>query len=264
MHRLETIRGAPASRRTWLAAAAAAVALAGTPAGAAPKAAPQRPAEKTPAATPAPAPRPTPAKAIPLPPPPVPAQAQDAGPRPRIAWLGGSVGALSAFDLGRSVALHVDYGILRTPSTWQRLDLEWHLVASFAMPAGETPLTATVVPPGGPLPVQVAAGQEKLSAVMLEVVPTARVLWTVGKVSFFGDAGLGLAQTLESYDRSELFVGRSRHREYTTGFVLRLGGGLAAEVRPRWRLVLSPLVFDLMLGPKFSAWTPNVGVAYRL
>jgi len=30
------------------------------------------------------------------------------------------------------------------------------------------------------------------------------------------------------------------------------------------RLVLEPLAFDLMLGPKFSAWTPNLGVAYRL
>jgi len=181
------------------------------------------------------------------------------------AFFGGGIGALSAFKTGQAISLSLDYAIARTPPGWRKLDLEWHLVASFAHPTGETGLTGTVVPPFGVTPVQVDAGSEKVKALLFEVVPTARVLWSAKPgVAFFADAGLGLCQTFESYDRSEMFFGRTQHSEYVTGVVARLGLGLSADVTPRWRVVLEPVAFDLQLGPNFSAYTPTLGVAYRL
>jgi hypothetical protein len=196
---------------------------------------------------------------VPLPPPPTGATAD--GRR----WLGASIGALSAFDVGQSLAFRLDYGMLRTPPTWRRFDLEWHLVVGLSAPSGKTDLTATVVPPGGSGAVQVSSGKEELSAFLLEVVPTARVLYTVTRgVSFFGDGGLGLCQSFEKYDRTEMYAGHSTHKEYATGLVLQAGLGLAADLTPRWRLLLVPVAFSLQLGPKFSGFTPSLGVAYRL
>jgi hypothetical protein len=161
--------------------------------------------------------------------------------------------------------MHLDYGVQRTPPGWGRFDLEWHLSGSFSLPAGETTLTTTVVPPGGPGPVTINSGKEKLDAVLVEVVPGARIRWNAtSKLAFFGDVGLGLVQSAESYDRNEMFAGHSTHKEYATGVVVRLGVGLAADVAPRWRVLLEPLAMDLMLGPKFSGWIPTLGVAYRL
>jgi hypothetical protein len=184
---------------------------------------------------------------------------------PRGAFVGGGIGALSAFGTGSSILLHLDYAVVRTPPSWRRLDLEWHVIAAFARPTGDKGLTAQVIPPFSTTPVQVNAGTEKVTALLFEVIPTARALWTpVQGVAFFGDAGLGLAQTFESYDRSEMYLGHSTRREYATGFVLRLGAGLALDVAPRWRVLFEPLAVDLMLGPKLSAWTPTLGVAFRL
>jgi hypothetical protein len=201
---------------------------------------------------------------------PVPPAAQrEAPPRAgapgRTAWAGVGLGAVSAFDTGKGLLLHVDYGILRTPPRWRKLELEWHLVASFGLPSGETPLTATVPAPSGVGQVQVDAGSEDVKALLFEVVPTARVLWTVTRgVAFFADGGLGLCQTVERYERSEMFQGRSERSEYVTGAVARAGVGLAADVTPGWRLVFQPVAFELQLGPKFSAFTPSLGLAYRL
>jgi hypothetical protein len=187
-----------------------------------------------------------------------------AAPTIETTWIGASVGALSAFDVGQAVGLKLDYGLLRTPPGWRKLDLEWHLVVGASMPSGQTQLTASVMPPIGPGPVQVNAGQEKFSAYLFEVVPTARALFAVTQgLAFFADAGLGLCQTFESFDRSEMYLGKSSHKEYATGVVLHLGLGLAADVAPQWRLVFDPLALDLLLGPKFSGWTPSLGVAYR-
>jgi hypothetical protein len=196
---------------------------------------------------------------------PVPSAPALRAPPPRVAFAGAGLGALSAFGTGGSILVQLDYAVQRTPPAWRRLDLEWHVLAAFARPTGEKGLTAQVVPPLGLTPVSVNAGREKVSALLFEVIPTARVVWTAAQgVAFFGDAGLGLAQTFESYDRTELYLGHSTRREYATGFVLRLGAGMALEVAPRWRVLFEPLSFDLMVGPKFSAWTPTLGVAYRL
>jgi hypothetical protein len=269
--RIQTPRGARAPRRTRLAVFALSLALA-TPAAAAvataeapakrgaisspPRAAGVPPAPNGPQRAPAPARAArTPSSAAALAP----------ADRPRAAFVGAGIGALSAFGTGQSLRVEVDYAILRTPPEWRRLDLEWHLVASFAQPTGTKGLTAQVLPPFGTTPVQVNAGSEKLTALLFEVVPTARALWTpVQGVSFFGDAGVGVAQTFETYDRTEMFLGHSTRREYATGLVLHLGAGFLLDVTPRWRLVFAPAAFDLMTGPKLSAWTPSLGLAFRL
>lgn len=208
---------------------------------------------------PAAANRPPPA-AVPLPPPPAAAAA-----RARTTWFGTGIGALSAFDVGKGLAVSFDYGLLRTPPTWRKLALEWHLVTTLGRPTGETALTATVIPPLGFTPVQVDAGQESVKAFLLEVVPTARVLWTLSRgVAFFADGGLGLCQTMEKYDRSEMFLGRTQRTDYVTGVVAHLGLGLSADIAERWRVLFQPVAFSLQIGPKFSAFTPTLGVAYRL
>jgi hypothetical protein len=239
-----------------LAAIAAALAIA-LPARAAQKMTAPAPAEKRPA----PATRPARASVAPaqLPPPPA------ASSRPRVAWFGASVGAVSAFDLGKGMGLTLDYGLVKTPPTWRKLALEWHLAATLARPTGETPLTTTVVPPTGFVPVTVDAGKETVEAYVFEVVPTARVRWNLTPgVAFFGDGGLGLCQTVEQYHRDEMFVGRSDRTDYVTGVVAYAGVGLSADVAERWRVVFKPVAFSLQLGPKFSAFTPSLGVAYRL
>jgi hypothetical protein len=206
--------------------------------------------------SPAPAARARPVSDVPLPLPPTGATAD--GRR----WIGASIGALSASG-GQSLAVQLDYGQLRTPPTWRRFDLEWHLVVGFSAPSGHTGLTSSVVTPFGTA-IPVSSGQEKVSAVLLEVVPTARILYTVTPgVAFFADGGLGLCQSVETYDRTEMYAGHSTHREYATGFALRAGLGMAADVTPRWRLLLVPVGFSLQLGPKFSGFTPSLGLAYR-
>ncbi|HEX9241942.1 MAG TPA: hypothetical protein VF875_05820 [Anaeromyxobacter sp.] len=180
-------------------------------------------------------------------------------------WLGVSMGMLSAFDVGDSLAVRLDYGVLRTPPSWRRFDLEWHLVVGLSTPSGKTELKTNVVPPGGTTAVEVSAGQEKVSAFLLEIVPTARVLFSVTRgVAFFADGGLGLCQSFESYERSEMFEGNSTRKEYATGFVVHTALGMAADLTPRWRLLLVPVAFSFQLGPKFSGFTPSFGLAYRL
>jgi hypothetical protein len=240
-----------------LLALAAALGAAAPAAAAAPKSAPPAPARATAVAA-------APARAASAPAP-TPAAPRGTSPVARAAWFGAAVGAVSAFDIGKGMAFHLDYGIPRTPAGWRKLELEWHLVASFAMPSGDTPLTATVPVPSGLGSLQVDAGSEDVSALVFEVVPTARVLWTMTRgVAFFADGGVGLCQTVERYERAEMFRGRSEWRDYVTGVVLHAGIGLAADVTPRWRLVFQPVAFDVQLGPKFSAFTPTLGVAYRL
>ena len=256
MDPIDTLRGASALR---LAALAAALALA-SPAQAATK-----PVAKAATTTPSAAPAPAAQKAAVAPAPTTRTPATPVAPAApaRFGWFGGSFGALNA-STGKSVLAQIDYGVVRTPPGWDRFDLEWHVVGTFAAPSGDKSLDGFAVPPVGP-PVSVNAGQEKVKALLFEVVPTARLLWTPTRgVAFFGDGGVGLVQSFESYDRSELYMGHSTHNEYATGFVVHLGMGMAADVAPRWRVVLAPLAFDLMVGPKFSSWTPTLGVAYRL
>jgi hypothetical protein len=253
-----------AAHRVLAAAAAAAALVAAQPAGAQPR---KEPATRTaPRATPASVPAAAPAAlaakpaATPLPPPPA-----AASPRPRrVGTLAVSAGPWAGFDLGESVAIQVDYGFLRTPQTWTKLELEVRLAVMIAHPTGDTAFTTVVVPPYG-TPVEVSSGAEKMSAWVIEAVPTVRLRLPVNpKFALFADGGLGVAQTIESYEREEMYLGESERTQNVTGLVLRLGAGMAFQLSERTRVVFLPLALSIQLGPDFSAFAPTLGVAYRL
>lgn len=198
---------------------------------------------------------------IPLPPPP-----EGTALRPRrAAWLAVSAGPWAGFDAGQSAALLVDYGFLRTPAAWRRLELEVRLSVMVARPTEDTDLTVLVLPPFGVTPVPVAAGSEEQRAWVVEVVPEARLRLPVGpKFALLAGAGVGLAQSVERSERTEMFAGRTETTDNVTGLVLRVSAGMSFDLSARTRLLFQPVAFSLQLGPGFSAWVPNLGLAYRL
>lgn len=205
----------------------------------------------------APAPR-SAATEIPLPPPPPGTHLAR-----RDSTVGVAVGPWAAFRTGKSVALHLDYGFPRTPPGWRRVGLELRLSAMVARPTEETPLTRTVIPPFG-LPVEMDAGVEDTRVWLVEVVPTARLRLPVGTgFALFADGGVGLAQTIEKYDRIEMYRGHVEEKQNVTGLVVRVGAGLALDVGERVRLLFQPLALSFHVGPKFSGYAPSLGVAYR-
>jgi len=254
VHR-DPLAGSSAMRRA-LAAAALAAALA-----AAPPAEAQR-GDLAPRTAPLVAARPAiaAATAVPLPPPPA-----GAAPKPgRVGWLAVSAGPWAGFDLGQSAALHVDYGFLRTPPGWRRAQLEVRLSVMVARPSEDTDLTRVITPAFGS-PVSVYAGVEETRVWAVEVVPMARVRLPFGeKFALYADGGVGLAQTIEKYDRQEMYAGHTERTENVTGLVLRLGAGMSFALSPRTRLLFEPVAVSLQLGPDFSAYVPTLGLAYRL
>jgi hypothetical protein len=269
------IRSASKAVLPCLVLALAAPARAETPArrAASKPASPASAAQKAPAAVAAPA---TPSSGpldaaprvdVPLPPPPPGTARVAAAPASRGAWLGLSLGAFAAFDRGQSVTGQIDYGIERTPPGWSRLQLEWHLVAAVARPSADTELTRTELVPGSfpPSYRQVAAGSERATALVAEIAPTARLRYpVVPGFALFADGGAGIVQTIEKYQRNETFVGTSTTTKNVTGLSLRAALGLSVDLGERTRLVFEPVAFDLLLGTDYSAFTPNIGVAYRL
>jgi hypothetical protein len=218
------------------------------------------PATKAAPATTAAPLRVSPPAAVPLPPPPP----ADTVLRPRGGWLTVSAGAWAGFDLGQSLALHVDYGIERTPASWRRLGLEYHLSVMGSRPTDETELTRVVTQPYPYPPLSIPAGLEKTESWVVEVVPTARVRLAFEKFALFADGGVGLAQTVQKVERDEMFEGHTTATENVTGLVLRLGAGMSFDLSPRTRLLLVPVAISVQLGPSYSAYTPSLGLSYRL
>ncbi|HSD22606.1 MAG TPA: hypothetical protein VLC54_21320 [Anaeromyxobacter sp.] len=204
--------------------------------------------------------------AVPLPPPPpgttlvVPATSPARG----AGWVGLAAGPYAAFERGRSIALVLDYGIPRAP--WGRLEVEWHLAIVAANPGEETGLNRLQPSPGYGVPAMtVPSGVENASALVIEVVPMARLRYPI--VPGFGlviDGGVGVCQTFERYERDEMFVGRSEQSKNVTGVVLRAGLGVAVDFTPRLRLLFEPVAFSAQLGADYSGFTPLLGLAYRL
>lgn len=253
MHRDPLARARTPRRALTIAVLAAA--LAAAPATAQPRkeAAAKPAARTTPLAATPPA-----AAAIPLPPPP------SGGSQVRRAgWLAVSAGPWSGLDSGSGAAFQVDYGYLRTPPGWRRVELELHLAVLVSRATQETELTTVIQPPFG-TPVQISSGLEKTSAWIIEAVPMARARVPFGKIALLFDGGLGLVQTLETHERDELFAGHTDETKNVTGLVLRLGGGMAFELSERARLVFLPVQLSFQLGTGFSAYVPTLGLAYRL
>lgn len=207
-----------------------------------------------------------PTAAVPLPPPPpgTTLVAPAATPSGGGGWFGLAAGPYAAFDRGRSFALVLDYGIPRAP--WGRFDVEWHLAIVAANPGEETGLSRLQPSPGYGVPaMSVPSGVEDASAVVVEVVPMARLLYpVVPGFALVVDGGVGVCQTFERYERDEMFVGRSEQSKNVTGAVLRAGLGVAVDFTPRLRLLFEPVAFSAQLGADYSGFTPLLGLAYRL
>ncbi len=203
--------------------------------------------------------------AVPLPPPPAGTTALPAEPLASPApshgasWLGVSAGAFAGFDRGESPAVELDYGFLRTPPSWTRFQLEWHLAIGVARPKDEVALTrvkgTTALP----------SGYDRVTAIVAQIVPYARVRYqVVPGFAFVLDGGAGVAQSIEKLERAETFVGASKETKNVTGLAIRAGVGVSVDLSERTRLVFEPLAAALLLGPDYSAFTPSIGLAYRL
>jgi hypothetical protein len=209
---------------------------------------------------------------VPLPPPPTaraaPVEALPApGRAARTGWLAFAGGPFAAFDRGRSAALSVDYGWVATPASWRRLELEWHLAVFVSRPEAETPLVRheLALVGGTPTTIAVPSGEETSRALVVEVLPTARLRRTVvAGLGLFADAGVGVVQTVERHERDETYVGRSKTTRNVTAPVLRVGAGLALDLSDRVRLSFVPFALSLQLGADWSAFAPTVGLAFRL
>lgn len=203
--------------------------------------------------------------AVPLPPPPpgttlvAPEAAPNGG-----GWFGVAAGPYAAFERGRSFALVLDYGIPGAPLG--RFDVEWHLAVVAASPSEESGLSRLQPSPGFGVPaMSVPSGIEEASALVLEVVPMARLRYAfVPGFALVVDGGVGVCQTFERYERDEMFVGRSEESKNVTGVVLRAGLGVAVDFTPRLRLLFEPVALSAQLGADYSGFTPLLGLAYRL
>lgn len=203
--------------------------------------------------------------AVPLPPPPpgttlvAPPAAPDGG-----GWFGVAAGPYAAFKRGRSFALVLDYGIPRAPLG--RFDLEWHLAVVATSPSEESGLSRLQPSPGFGVPaMSVPSGIEEASALVVEVVPMARLRYAfVPGFALVVDGGVGVCQTFERYERDEMFVGRSEESKNVTGVVLRAGLGVSVDFTPRLRLLFEPIALSAQLGADYSGFTPLLGLAYRL
>lgn len=202
---------------------------------------------------------------VPLPPPPPgTALVAPAAPARGGGWVGLAAGPYAAFDRGRSLALVLDYGVPRAP--WGRFDVEWHLAIVAANPGEETGLSRIQPSPGYGVPAtSVPSGVEDASAVVVELVPMARLLYPiVPGFALVLDGGVGVCQTIERYERDEMFVGRSEKTKNVTGAVLRAGLGVAVDFTPRLRVLFEPFALSAQLGADYSGFTPLLGLAYRL
>jgi hypothetical protein len=201
---------------------------------------------------------------VPLPPPPAgttarPAELASPAPASGPSWLGVSAGAFASFDRGQSPAVELDYGFARTPPAWTRWQLEYHVAVAAARPKDELSLFRLE----GTTPV--ASGFDRLTAIVAQVVPYARARYPfVPGFALVLDGGVGVVQSIEKLERTETFVGASKETKNVTGLAVRAGVGVSVDLSERTRLVFEPLAFALLLGLDYSAFTPSIGLAYRL
>jgi len=208
---------------------------------------------------------------VPLPPPPAgtgrlaaaPAAPPRAGRAP--GWIALAAGPYAAFERGQSLGLVLDYGFDATPPRWTRWQLEWHLAVGLSRPSEDTALTREEAGLPGEPALSVPAGIEDASAYVATIVPTARLRRELAPgFAVVLDGGAGLSQTVERYERDEMFVGRSEQTKNVTGLALRLGAGISVDLGARVRLLFVPLAVDFLVGADWSGFSPSMGLAFRL
>lgn len=202
-----------------------------------------------------------PAAEVPLPPPPPGTRLLPS----RAGWLAVSAGPFAATDHGSSTAITLDYGFASSLQPVPGADLEWHLLLVGAAPGYDAPLVATAPAfPGGPALTTVVGTSER-SAWVVQVAPTARLRRALAPgLAIFADGGLGVGLAWDETVDDQAFVGRTTTRRATMGLLLRLGAGVAWDATERLRIVFHPVAVSAELGSDWSAFTPSLGLAFRL
>lgn len=198
---------------------------------------------------------------VPLPPPPPGLRLRPSG----AAWLAVSMGPFAALDHGSAAALAIDYGFA---AAWQPLpsaDLEWHLVVTGAAPGYDSALEVSAPAfPGGPV-VRSVVGTSQRSAVLVAATPTARLRLALAPgLAVFADGGAGLGFAWDETVEDQAFVGRTTTTRAVASVVLRLGGGMTWDASDRLRVVFTPIALSAQLGSSWTAFTPSLGLAFRL
>jgi hypothetical protein len=203
----------------------------------------------------------SPAADVPLPPPPPGLRLLPS----RAAWLAVSGGPFAALKQGSATALTLDYGFASSRQPWSGTDLEWHLVAVGAAPGHDGALVVTAPAfPGGPS-VSTVVGTSRRSAWVAQLAPTARLRRVLAPgFAVFADGGLGLGLAWDETVEDQAFVGRTTTTRATLAVVARLGAGVTWDATERLRLVLHPIALSAELGSDWSAFTPSLGLAFRL
>ena len=173
-----------------------------------------------------------------------------------------AAGPYAAFQRGRSFALVLDYGIPRAPLG--RFDLEWHLAVVATSPSEESGLSRLQPSPGFGVPaMSVPSGIEEASALVVEVVPMARLRYAfVPGFALVVDGGVGVVRrssgtrgrdvrrTLGGVEERDRRRAPGRTRRWSTS---RRGSGSCSSPSP-----------SAQLGADYSGFTPLLGLAYRL
>ncbi len=183
------------------------------------------------------------------------------GPGARSVTL--AVGPLALFEGQSALAFHVDYGFIRSQSA--RFALEWHLPVAVSLPRTREDLTRTQqVSPGGPY-ATVVTGTRSDDLVLVQVVPTARLVYGVATgVALHADGGAGIAEVVEKVVEDEQSFGRTVTKKYTTAPVVRLAAGIIWDASDHLRFSLQPLVLSWLVGADSSSFSALLGIAYRL
>ncbi len=194
---------------------------------------------------------------VPLPPPP----AGTALRAPGTTSITFAVGPMAPFDGRDALAFQVDYGFPGNVSGM----LEWHVPVTVSLPKTSADITEMMPTiPGGPY-VTVVTGRKTNDAVVVEIVPTARLVYALAPgVALHADGGAGIAETVEKIVEEEQSVGRTETTKLTTAPVLRLAAGLTYDVGDHLRVSFQPIVVSWQLGADWSHFSALLGIAYRL
>ncbi len=201
---------------------------------------------------------------VPLPPPPSGTSLQpgaSSGRTYKLAVMGGFLSQEVA-----SPTLQLDVGLVATPASWKRFELEWHLPIRVGRPKWDGMLTRTIVYPSvPPVVTEEPVGTTQDTVWLFEAIPTARLILPAAPgFSIHVEAGLGLSQTVEDHIEDQIYVGRTETRTLVFAIGFRAAIGLSYAVSDRLELLMQPFVLGSRLGAGDSNFSALWGLSYRL
>jgi opacity protein-like surface antigen len=192
---------------------------------------------------------------VPLPPPPAGTSLDDGGSPGRAFKLAVLGGFLAQGEIG-SPSLAVDLGMVATPPSWRRVQLEWHLPIRVARPHWEGILFDSVGDPNGTTEDTIWLGEALASARLLVPVATG--------FSLFAEAGVGLAFTSEEHVEDETFVGVTTDTKLVIAPSFQGSIGLTYALSERLDVVFQPVAFGRRAKADESTLSALWGLSYRL